>query len=190
MRGAAVKPFPAPPHSASIPRHVLVSALPRPMMLPTTPRALRMVWSHLVRVWVAHPHGVGCTGLGRGCHSAWCWTRRFTCSVLPIGQVWGDDHAPPLAHADPLQALVHAGDDVALPDVGVVRVVAGVAAGTAAEPGVNPSPAPTPLGPASAPLPRSQTLRSKQGLSFAACFVPVPTLSSASSINSPASPCC
>lgn len=52
----------------------------------------------------------------------------LTCSVLAVSQVGGDDHPPPLPHADPLQALVHAGDDVALPDVGVVGVISGVAA--------------------------------------------------------------
>lgn len=57
----------------------------------------------------------------------------LTCSVLAVGQVGGDDHPPPLPYADPLQALVHAGDDVALPDVGVVGVISGVAAGREAQ---------------------------------------------------------
>lgn len=53
---------------------------------------------------------------------------RPTSPVLPIGQVRGDGDPPALPHAGALQPLVHPGDDVTLPHVGVVRVVAGVAA--------------------------------------------------------------
>lgn len=58
-----------------------------------------------------------------------------TCSILPICQVWGDDDPPLLSNADTLQALVHARDDVALPDVGVVGVVTGVTAARTAASG-------------------------------------------------------
>lgn len=50
-----------------------------------------------------------------------------TCPVLPVGQVWGDGDPPALPHAGALQPLVHPGDDVTLPHIGVVGVVAGVA---------------------------------------------------------------
>lgn len=58
---------------------------------------------------------------------------RPTSPILPVGEVRGDGDPPALAHAGTLQALVHPGDDVALPHVGVVRVVAGVAAGQGGE---------------------------------------------------------
>lgn len=58
---------------------------------------------------------------------------RPTSPILPVGEVWGDGDPPPLAHAGALQSLVHPRDDVALPHVGIVRVVAGVAAGQGGE---------------------------------------------------------
>lgn len=69
---------------------------------------------------------------------------RPTSPVLPVGEVRGDGDPPALAHAGALQPLVHARDDVALPHVGVVRVVAGVAAGQGGEAskGVRGAPAP------------------------------------------------
>lgn len=50
-----------------------------------------------------------------------------TSPVLPVGQVGGNGDPPALPHAGALQPLVHPGDDVTLPHVGVVGVIAGVA---------------------------------------------------------------
>lgn len=120
----------------------------------------------------------------------------FTCSILPVGQVWGDDDPAPLSHADPLQALVHAGDDVALPNVGVVGVIAGVAAAREA-PGIvvqesparqfpppTPAPQPAPLLPASAVLPLEPNLAPRDAANgycgFLAYFMSIIALSSTS----------
>ena len=51
-----------------------------------------------------------------------------TSPVLPVGKVGGDGDPPALPHARALKALVHPRDDVALPHIGIVGVVPGVAA--------------------------------------------------------------
>lgn len=66
-----------------------------------------------------------------------------TSSVLPVSQVGGDGDPPALPYAGALQPLVHPGDDVTLPHIGVVGVVAGVAVrwgGSARESEVHPDP--------------------------------------------------
>lgn len=59
---------------------------------------------------------------------AWGTGSKPTSPVLPVGKVRGDGDPPALPHARALKALVHPRDDVALPHIGIVGVVPGVAA--------------------------------------------------------------
>ena len=59
---------------------------------------------------------------------AWGTVSKPTSPVLPVGKVGGDGDPPALPHARALKALVHPRDDVTLPHIGIVGVVAGVAA--------------------------------------------------------------
>lgn len=179
--------------------HPSLGALASALPLPTMPRALGMVvalrvgsWPHLASTFLMlDQHCAGTRGWRRGCCSPGMPDPPglpFTCSVLPIGQVWGNNHPPPLSHADPLQALVHAGDDVALPDVGVVGVIARVAAGREKPP--VPScrrpwrPNPHPCAPTCTPVPPGAKPGSnKQVFSFLAYFVPITTFSSSLSLQ-------
>lgn len=68
-----------------------------------------------------------------------------TSPVLPVGEVGGDGDPPALPHAGALQPLVHPGDDVTPPHVGVVGVVAGVAARQSREGGLGGSKEPLPF---------------------------------------------
>ena len=52
----------------------------------------------------------------------------LTGSLFAVGEVWRDDDPPGLAHTHVEEPLVHAGDDVAHADVGVVGGVPLVAA--------------------------------------------------------------
>lgn len=56
------------------------------------------------------------------------WGPKPTCPILPVGKVRGHSNPPSLPYACALQPLVHPRDDVTLPDIGIVGVVAGVAA--------------------------------------------------------------
>lgn len=59
---------------------------------------------------------------------AWGTGNKLTSPVLPVGEVGGDGDPPALPRTRALQPLVHPGDNVTLPHVGIVGVVAGVAA--------------------------------------------------------------
>lgn len=59
---------------------------------------------------------------------AWGTGSMPTSPVLPIGKVGGDGDSPALPHARALQPPVHPWDDIALPHIGIVGAVSGVAA--------------------------------------------------------------